>query len=240
MGNNKKLFVILELLIISVCSIIGIYIFITNISYTHANDIFNMNMSSILELKCESADIGESYGTAEVITSEYKLITNAHVITYNSSSGTELFENCSVRSVTEDTYNAVKVVKYDIQKDLALLEFVEYTNDMKYAPIEVGNSEKIHYGDTVYAMGNGQNFGISISSGIVSIPSIIIEYDSNFKNVIQSDLTITSGNSGGALLDENGVLIGITTFRVKDNSGNVVYGICYSIPINDVLLFINE
>ena len=52
------------------------------------------------------------------------------------------------------------------------------------------------------------------------------------------DLTIAQGNSGGALLNEKGKLIGITTFRTKDNSGNVIYGIVYCISINIVLDYI--
>ena len=48
------------------------------------------------------------------------------------------------------------------------------------------------------------------------------------------------GNSGGALFNSNGALIGITTFRTKDTSGDVVYGIAYSIPIQLVIDYLNE
>ena len=48
----------------------------------------------------------------------------------------------------------------------------------------------------------------------------------------------TAGNSGGALLDEKGDLIGITSFRTKDNQGNVVHGLVYSIPINTIINYL--
>lgn len=48
-----------------------------------------------------------------------------------------------------------------------------------------------------------------------------------------------SGNSGGALLDEKGRLVGITSFRIKDNQGNIVYGLVYSIPVNMIVEYAN-
>lgn len=60
------------------------------------------------------------------------------------------------------------------------------------------------------------------------------KYDDKTRMVIQSSLNITEGNSGGALLDKNGCLVGITTFRIKDIKGDAVYGLAYSIPIDIV------
>ncbi|UKI50761.1 MAG: S1C family serine protease [Clostridium sp.] len=74
---------------------------------------------------------------------------------------------------------------------------------------------KISSGDKVYAIGNGMNHGIGINEGIISLPQVNIEYENNVRNVIQCDLIINEGNSGGALLDSKGRLIGITTFRLK-------------------------
>ncbi len=57
---------------------------------------------------------------------------------------------------------------------------------------------------------------------------------------IQCDINITEGNSGGALLNKNGELVGVTTFRLKDSKNNVVYGISFSIPIKTIKNFINS
>lgn len=55
----------------------------------------------------------------------------------------------------------------------------------------------------------------------------------------KGDLIINDGNSGGALLNEYGELIGITTFRIKDSTGNPVYGIAFSVPINVAIAYLN-
>ena len=113
------------------------------------------------------------------------------------------------------------------------------TAGLDLKPVKTGNSESLKAGEEVYAVGNASNYGIGIFKGIVSIPLINVVLDGVTRSVIQSDLTIAAGNSGGALLNARGELVGITTFRTKDNSGNVIYGIVYSIPINIVLEFIN-
>ena len=92
----------------------------------------------------------------------------------------------------------------------------------------------------VYAIGNLSNYGLSITKGIVSIPHINITYNNITRNVIQCDLTISDGNSGGALVNSDGKLIGLTTFRLKDQSNNIIYGISYCIPINTVLEYIEN
>ena len=84
------------------------------------------------------------------------------------------------------------------------------------------------------------NYGISISQGIVSMPKVIIDYNEKDKEMIQADINISEGNSGGALLNQNGKLIGITTFRTKDQNGNIIYGNAFAIPINDVVLYIKK
>jgi S1-C subfamily serine protease len=83
------------------------------------------------------------------------------------------------------------------------------------------------------------NHGVSITQGIVSLPQINIEYDGKTHNAIQCDLTINEGNSGGALLDERVKLIGITTFRIKDQLGNPIYGVAFCIPVNQVTAFLS-
>ena len=82
------------------------------------------------------------------------------------------------------------------------------------------------------------NYGISMTSGYISIPHINVSYNEKIRNVIQCDLTISDGNSGGALVDSKGKLIGLTTFRLKDASNNVIYGISYSIPVSAIMEYI--
>ena len=81
------------------------------------------------------------------------------------------------------------------------------------------------------------SYGLSISQGVIGIPLLNLKTDDKDYYVIQAAITIAAGNSGGALIDESANLIGITSFRIKDNEGSPIYGIAYCIPVNDVKVF---
>lgn len=188
----------------------------------NATDIYDECIYNVVEVKAESENIGESYGTGEIISSDGKILTNAHVVTYTRLSVVNEFENYYIRFSYEDDYREVALEKYDSDLDMAVLQIIEYS-ELTLKPIVCGNSEVLKSGDKVYAVGNASNYGIGIFEGLISIPLITVDIDGLTRNVTQCDLTIAAGNSGGALLNDKGELIGITTFRTKDTSGNVIY-----------------
>ena len=191
-----------------------------------------------LELKASSDNVGESFGTAEFIDKEGTLITNAHVVTYTRLGTAHQFDEYSIRFADEESYHPVELIKYDIELDIAVLQLMETA--CSFNVVKLGKSSELKSGDKIYATGNTVNYGLSISQGIVGIPLLNIEYSGTIRSVIKCDLTIAAGNSGGALLDDRGRLVGITTFRTKDSSGDIVYGIDYCIPIDLVLEFITK
>ena len=191
--------------------------------------IYSDNLNGVVELKASSENVGESYGTAVFVGNDGTLITNTHVVTYKKMGEVHTFDSYEIRFATESEYRTVELMKYDEQLDLAILKLVE---KCKFSAVQFGNSDELKAGERVYAVGNALNYGISITQGIVSVPLLQMEYEETLRKVIQCDLTINEGNSGGALFNESGELVGITTFRTKDNMGNVVYGIAYCIPIN--------
>ena len=166
------------------------------------------------------------------------MITNAHNITYSQLGQTYSFDNISIRFVDEENYRSANIIKFDLNLDLAVIKLDIV--DRKLQPIKIGNSTILNSGDEIFAIGNLSNTGLSISKGIVSIPSINVNYNNFTRNVIQCDLTISDGNSGGALINQNEQLIGITSFRLKDQSNNIIYGISYCIPINTVMEYIEN
>lgn len=200
--------------------------------------IFDNAVKSIVELKASTEGFGTGYGTAEFIDGEGTLVTNAHIVTYTQLGKVNTFKNYSIRFASEEEYRKAELLKYDTEKDIAVLKLSDNTASFK--AIKLGNSDKLSFGDKVYAVGNGSNYGLSLTQGIISIPKINVEYENRKREVIQCDLTISAGNSGGALLDEKGRMIGITTFRTKDNSGNIIYGLAYCIPINIVMDFVRS
>lgn len=203
-----------------------------------ANDIFEDNIYSIVEIKAYTDDVGESFGTAEFIDKGGTLVTNAHVVTYKSLGESVAFENITIRFCFEEDYRSVSLIKYDTKLDIAILQLDDLNCNFK--PMKMGDNSRLKNGDKIYGIGNLNNVGISITEGIVSNSNITVTHNDVTREVIQCDLTIAEGNSGGSLVDATGKLIGITTFRLKDSSGNVIYGISYCIPINTVLEYINN
>ena len=237
---KKKHWFLIAFICVSIISVasLGLNIYFLATKPLSASGIFNSCKASILEIKAETEDVGISYGTAELISKDGTMVTNAHIVTYSKLGETLAFEKISVRFFDEEDFREVELIKYDTHLDIAVLKLI--TIDRKITPIKVGDDSKLKAGDDVYAIGNLSNYGLSINKGIVSIPHINVTYNETTRNVIQCDLTISDGNSGGALINNKGELIGLTTFRLKDQSNNIIYGIAYCVPINTVMEYIGN
>lgn len=159
------------------------------------------------------------------------IITNAHV----------LQGAVKVQAVLMDgEKKEATIIGKDIVTDLAVLEVEDDGIDIV---VEIGNSEKLRVGEMVIAIGNPLGFGDSLTQGIVSSTNRIIPvslsqdgiYDWE-QEVIQTDAAINQGNSGGALVDLNGRLVGINSMKVADMG---VEGIGFAIPIDDAVPVLN-
>lgn len=203
-------------------------------------DIYNRSFNSVVELRAFNNDDEESFGSAVCVSKNGEFLTNAHVISYkekNEQGQDEVFtfSSFAIRFPDSDDFENASLVKYDIENDLALIKLNKVKRDLNVLKI----SENYKTGENCYAVGNLQNYGVSITQGIISKKSVRIENNGDIINAIQCDLNITEGNSGGALLNKNGELIGLTTFRTKDLSGKIIYGISFSIPASKLIKFIN-
>ena len=238
--KKSFIFLYLSIALVAALSITAIILpFIMPDKQISANEIYQACIENVVEVRASSEDVGESFGTAEIISADGTMVTNAHVVTYTRLGTVNTFEEYSFRFSYEEDYRAAELIKYDSDKDIAVLKISDITG-LALTPIKTADLEAVLAGDKVYAVGNAANYGIGIFEGIVSIPLLNIEADGVTRAVIQCDLTIAAGNSGGALLNERGELIGLTTFRTRDNSGDVIYGIVYSIPINTVLEYVSQ
>ncbi|MCQ2742268.1 MAG: trypsin-like peptidase domain-containing protein [Bacilli bacterium] len=170
----------------------------------------------------------KEYGTATMMDGKGVYATNAHLVCHSSGGEKLMFEHVLIRSAFEENFHEVKITKCDVDMDVALIECD--TSDIGSKPIKI-SERKPSFGDTVYAIGNGLNHGIGISEGIISVPEVRFETGIVSRNVIQCDITVNGGNSGGALLDSEGALLGIVSFRAKSPDGNIAYGLAYAIPV---------
>lgn len=216
--------------------VVDIILSIGCVSSLSAKEVFNRNLLSVVEVKAMTNEVGESFGTGEFVNKDGTLVTNAHVVTYSQTGEKVQFEEFFIRFADSDDYLSVALVKFDTDLDIAVLKYEG--NEHQFKAVEMNSDGKLASGDTVFAIGNAMNYGLAISSGIVSVPLVNISYDGVTRSVIQCDITIAEGNSGGALFDKNGRLVGITTFRTKDNKGVVVYGFAYCLPLATVLAYL--
>lgn len=175
--------------------------------------------------------VGESQASGSGIIykktdDKYYIVTNAHVI----EGATKITVAFKGGQVVE-----AKLTGDDTQKDLAVLEvpISSMSDETKkaIAVAEFGDSDEVQVGETAIAIGSplGSEFENSVTQGIISaLNRQIPTYDENLK-VIQTDAAINSGNSGGALLNSKGQVIGINSAKIKESG---VEGMGFAIPSN--------
>ncbi|MNK07711.1 Periplasmic pH-dependent serine endoprotease DegQ precursor [compost metagenome] len=163
----------------------------------------------------QQAQVGT--GSGVIITEDGYIVTNNHVV-----------ENASELEVTlnnNKTYTA-KLVGTDSKMDIALLK-VDTKDKLPYATF--GNSDDIKVGEWVLAVGNPYNLTSTVTAGIVSAKARNLSKD-GLQSFIQTDAAVNPGNSGGALVNTRGQLIGINTM-ISSTTGSYV-GYSFAVPSN--------
>lgn len=192
-------------------------------------EIYQQVLPSVV---CVQAKRGGSYsvGSGVLLTEDGYLVTNYHVIENSTAIQIMLLTN-------QHVYEDALLIGYDEQLDLAVLK-VEATH---LTPARLADSDQLQVGDQVYAIGNpmGYLFG-TMTDGIVSSLAREVEVDSREMTLIQTSAALNSGNSGGALVDAYGQVVGITSAKITGINDDVVTeGIGLAIPITDSLPFLN-
>lgn len=163
----------------------------------------------------------EGLGSGVIISANKGyIITNNHVV--NGA------EKITIQLNDGREFNA-KLVGYDEQTDLALLQLLKFKNLFE---IKMADSDSLRVGDFAIAIGNPFGLGQTATSGIVSALGRSGLNLEGLENFIQTDASINRGNSGGALVNLNGELIGINTAILAPGGGNI--GIGFAIPSNIV------
>src|SRR3954470_6782944 len=157
-------------------------------------------------------------GSGVVVTSDGYVLTNNHVVDGADAVSIDLTDG--------RTLNA-KIVGTDQASDLALLK-VEGSN---FHSLTLGDSEAVKVGDVVLAVGNPLNVGQTVTMGIISAKGRSTGVgDGSYEDFLQTDAPINQGNSGGALVNLNGELVGINSQILTPTGGNI--GLGFAIPAN--------
>lgn len=183
---------------------------------------------STISVKNIFSEEKEGLGSGFIFSEDGLILTNYHVID-GYTNLTILFNNGSS--------SPAKVVNYDVDRDLAVLQVAKGTKLPKV--LKLGNSKELKQGETVIAIGNplGKQFLGTATSGIVSAIDRELNLVNGVQTYIQTDAAINRGNSGGPLLNLKGEVIGINTVKIEEDG---VEGISFAIPINIVNKEIEE
>jgi len=239
MRNNRYGFILLVVTIALILGATGMYFILEN-TQTIINKqekevtIHDEGIADAVD-KLYDATVVVATGTGSGTGFVYKvegntayIITNAHVIG-TSTNVTIQFTDGSRQSVT--------VVGSDDYSDIAVLS----TNkDNIVAVAEIGETDPMRLGDTVFAIGAplSVEYSWTVTRGILSGKDRLVEINTNWViSVLQTDAAINSGNSGGPLANSNGEVIGVTNMKLVASG---VEGIGFAIPIEDALYVANE
>jgi serine protease Do len=191
---------------------------VVDVSITMAPQAIETNFDPFMGGQQDEAPMHErAEGSGVIVTASGRILTNAHVV-----------NNAQTIKVTlnDGTKLDAKVIGKDSHADLAVLQLQGNVPALK--PIAFGDSSTMRLGDIVLAVGNGLGVGKSVSMGIISAKGRTHVGIEDYENFIQTDAAINQGNSGGALVNLKGELIGVNTAIASKSGG--YSGVGFAIP----------
>lgn len=188
-------------------------------------DVYTSDGPGVVTVDVGSTSRGPGGGSGFVIDEGGYIVTNQHVV--------DEAESVSVR-FSSGAREEAEVVGEDPSTDTAVLRIDAPEEALK--PLTLGDSDTVGVGDPVIAIGNPLNVGISVTTGIVSGIGRPIPAPNRYtiNGAVQTDAALSSGNSGGPLLDARGEVIGVNSQTAASGLGAVAQGVNFAVPINTV------
>ena len=169
-------------------------------------EIYDRCLPSVVSIEAATPSVYSS-GTGIVMTADGYIITNAHVVAGAEWVRVILWNNESLDA---------SLVGFDASEDLAVLK----VDAQGLAPAQFGDSFSLRIGDPVAALGDPLGYRSTLTDGIVSALDREVEVDGVTMTLIQTSAAINFGNSGGALINQYGQVVGITTVKIVTDDGS--------------------
>ncbi len=187
--------------------------------------VYEKNEPSIVSIHVIDQE-GMGQGTGIVLTEDGYIITNAHVVQDAQTAWVILSNDLS--------YEA-SLVGISPEEDLAVLKI----DAQDLVPAEFGDSFAVKVGDEVSALGNPLGYRLTMTSGIVSAVDRQMVVEGSTMYLLQTNTAINFGNSGGALLNDRGQVIGVTTVKIVSDDGSTE-GLGFAIPTERVKYVVDQ
>lgn len=171
---------------------------------------------------------GMYLGTGVVMTSDGYVITNAHVISGAERASVVFSDNSRAEA---------KLVGYDGETDLAVLK----VERQDLTPAVFGDSTQLRVGDPAYAIGNplGEELRGTMTNGIISAIDRTVDMDGQSMTLIQTNAALNSGNSGGALINAAGQVVGITNMKMMSD-WETIEGLGFAVPTAQAKVVVDQ
>ena len=194
-------------------------------------DIYKKVNPSVVSVISTTAE-GTGSGSGVIMSKDGYIITNNHVVDGAQSVSVQLSDGTSLDA---------EIIGTDEQTDLAVIK-VTPTSDLSAA--EFGDSDELEPGEYAYAIGSpgGVQFANTITGGRISAINRDLTVNDRVMTLIQTDASINNGNSGGALINKYGQVVGITSAKLSGNAfgSATVEGMGFAIPINTAKDIVDE
>lgn len=232
MEKTENKIILIISVVLSLCAFV--LLIITFLSRTQKTDeqVFNENINKVVEIRISNDQLSWGYGTGCFVSAEGLILTNKHMV-FNKAAGVN-YEFVEVRLPQDDEFISAEIVKVSLNSDLATIkinktgcEFFEFASG-------------VLNGQEIFTIGNLNGFGLSFIKGNVSASLRNVIYNDETIQAIQTSFVINEGNSGGPVFDNSGKLLGLISFRLKDNQGEVIQGVSFAIHLDNIKTFLQD
>ena len=194
-------------------------------------DIYKKVSPSVVSVISTTSE-GQGSGSGVIMSKDGYIITNNHVVEGAQSVSVQLNDGTSLDAT---------IVGTDEQTDLAV---IKVSSSAELTAAEFGDSDQLQPGEYAYAIGSpgGVQFANTITGGRISAINRDLTVNDRVMSLIQTDASINNGNSGGALINEYGQVVGITSAKLSGNAfgSATVEGMGFAIPINTAKDIVDE